>query len=121
MSIDLNRRTLVLAAGAAALGCVGGVAAGAGEGRVIDIVAKKFEYVPNEIRVKRGEAVQLRFTAPEVTMGFNLPDFKVRADLLPGQVTTVQLAPDRAGTFTFACDIFCGSGHEDMSGTLIVA
>jgi cytochrome c oxidase subunit 2 len=77
--------------------------------------------VPAEIHVKLGEAVTLEFSAVDVPMGFNLADFKLRADLMPGKVTPVQLTPDRAGTFTFLCDVFCGSGHEDMSGTLVVA
>ncbi|HMA09868.1 MAG TPA: cytochrome c oxidase subunit II, partial [Ramlibacter sp.] len=59
-------------------------------------------------------------TAPEVTMGFNLPDFGVRADLVSGKVTRVELTPDKAGSFTFLCDVFCGTGHEDMSGRLVV-
>jgi cytochrome c oxidase subunit 2 len=54
-------------------------------------------------------------------MGFNAPDFGVRADIIPGQVARVRLVPDKVGTFTFLCDIFCGSGHETMSGTITVA
>jgi cytochrome c oxidase subunit 2 len=54
-------------------------------------------------------------------MGFNLPDFNVRADIVPGKVATVKLTPDKTGTFTFLCDIFCGEGHETMAGQLVVA
>jgi cytochrome c oxidase subunit II len=36
-------------------------------------------------------------------------------------VATVRLTLDKAGSFVFLCDVFCGSGHEDMSGTLVVA
>ena len=53
-------------------------------------------------------------------MGFSAPDFNVRADILPGMIDRVRITPDKAGTFEFVCDVFCGSGHEDMSGTLIV-
>jgi cytochrome c oxidase subunit 2 len=53
-------------------------------------------------------------------MGFNLADFNARADVIPGKTTTVRVTPDKTGSFTFVCDIFCGSGHEDMYGTLIV-
>ena len=91
------------------------------EGRVIDIVAKKFVFVPDVLRARKGETLILRFTAPEVTMGFNLPDFGLRTDLAPDRVTQVQVTPDRAGTFTFLCDVFCGTGHEDMNGTLVVS
>jgi cytochrome c oxidase subunit 2 len=32
----------------------------------------------------------------------------------------VRLMPDKVGTFTFLCDVFCGSGHETMNGTITV-
>jgi cytochrome c oxidase subunit II len=120
MRVDANRRVWIGAAGAIALGSVVGLAPAKAKSRVIKVVAKKFEFVPGEIRVKQGESVTLQFTAPEVPMGFNLADFKLRADIMPGKTTSVELTPDKAGTFTFLCDVFCGSGHEDMSGTLIV-
>jgi cytochrome c oxidase subunit II len=53
-------------------------------------------------------------------MGFNLPDFKTRADIVPGKTTRVRLVPDKAGSFVFLCDVFCGIGHEGMSGKLTV-
>jgi cytochrome c oxidase subunit II len=109
------------AAGALALSSLAALAPAAPKARVIKVVAKKFVYVPNEIRMKRGETVMLQFTAPEVPMGFSLPDFGVRADIMPGKVTSLQLTPDKNGTFTFLCDVFCGTGHEDMNGTLVVS
>lgn len=108
------------AAGAIALSSAVFIASAKPKARVIKIVAKKFEFVPGEIHVKQGETVTLQFTTPEVPMGFNLADFKLRADLMPGKVVSLELTPDRAGTFTFLCDVFCGTGHEDMSGMLIV-
>ena len=43
-----------------------------------------------------------------------------RMDILPKEATRVSLTPDKAGTFTFACDVFCGDGHDEMTGTLVV-
>jgi cytochrome c oxidase subunit 2 len=119
----LNRRAVLHAAGAFTLATLtaGVAAAQATKPRVIRVVAKKFEFVPAEIRVRPGEAVTLLFTAPEVPMGFNLADFQLRVDIVPGQVARLDFKPDRAGRFTFLCDVFCGSGHEEMSGTLVVA
>jgi cytochrome c oxidase subunit II len=88
--------------------------------RVIDVVARKFEFIPEEIRLHVGESATLRFTAPDVPMGFSLADFKIRADIVPGRTTTIRLRPDRTGRFIFACDVFCGGGHEEMGGVLIV-
>ncbi|HMA07188.1 MAG TPA: cytochrome c oxidase subunit II, partial [Ramlibacter sp.] len=73
------------------LGRAGSLALAQAQPRVVEVVAKKFVYVPDVIRVNRGETVILQFTAPEVTMGFSLPDFGVRADLVAGQVTRVEL------------------------------
>jgi cytochrome c oxidase subunit 2 len=42
-------------------------------------------------------------------------------DIVPGKVATLRVTADKAGSFVFLCDIFCGTGHEEMSGTLIVA
>jgi cytochrome c oxidase subunit 2 len=120
MAVDRMRRSLLAATGAAGLASLAGVAALAAEPRVIKVVAKKFVYVPDRIEVKQGESVVLELTAPEVPMGFNLPDFKVRADVIPGQMATVRFTADKAGSFTFLCDVFCGQGHEDMSGMLVV-
>jgi cytochrome c oxidase subunit 2 len=113
-------RRRVLAAGlAAAAGAALGRGAFAQE-RVIQVTARKFEFAPEVIELKQGEAVVLELSTADVLMGFNAPDFKVRADIPPGQVTRVRLAPDRAGEFEFFCDNFCGEGHETMSGKIRV-
>lgn len=88
--------------------------------KVIHITAKKFAFTPAEITVKKGEPVAIEIKSADVRHGFSLPDFGVRIDIKPGQTNTVRFNPDKAGQFTFTCDVFCGSGHEDMSGTLIV-
>ena len=49
-----------------------------------------------------------------------MPEFGIRADIVPDQETRVTITPTKAGSFVFFCDIFCGDGHEDMSGTLVV-
>jgi cytochrome c oxidase subunit 2 len=88
--------------------------------RTIKITTKRFDYSPAEVTVKKGVPVVLEFTSKDVPMGFNLPDFNVRADIIPGQVTRLRLVPDKTGTFIFLCDVFCGIGHEEMNGKLTV-
>lgn len=115
-----QRRSILLAAGAMALGSITALTQAQTQPRVIDIVAKRFAFVPNEIHVKKGETVLLQFTAPDVAMGFALADFKAQVDIVPGQVASLLLTPDKLGSFPFLCDVFCGSGHEEMDGTLVV-
>jgi len=105
--------------GATAIGGVG--AATQPKEKVVKILARRFTYSPNHLDLKLGEPVVLEFKTADVLMGFNAPDFQVRADIVPGKVVRVPLTPDKVGTFTFLCDIFCGSGHETMSGTITVS
>jgi cytochrome c oxidase subunit 2 len=105
---------------AALLGFVGGYANSAAEEPVIRITAQKFEYDRHEIALKKGVAVVIELTSLDRVHGFSLPDFKTRADAIPGMVTRVRFVPNKAGTFEFFCDVFCGDGHEEMTGKIVV-
>jgi len=50
----------------------------------------------------------LEFVTADVVRGFNAPDFKARADIIPGKVSRLRLVPDKTGNLVFLCDIFCG-------------
>ena len=88
--------------------------------RVIQVTARKFEYSPSEITLQRGVAVVLELTSLDREHGFKLPALGIDTKIEPGQVTRVRIVPTQTGHFTFACDVFCGSGHDDMSGELVV-
>ena len=119
--MPFSRRQLLAAGiGAAASAVLGAAALGQGGEKVIRVTARKFKYEPEEITLKQGEPVVLELVTADVLMGFNAPDFNTRADIVPGQVVRVRLTPEKTGTFEFHCDIFCGDGHEDMSGTIQV-
>src|SRR6266705_847504 len=100
-----QRRRLLAAAIVAAAGAFGAGGLAQPKEKVIRITARKFAFLPGEITLKRGVPVVLEF---------------VRADILPGRVSRVRFTPDKTGTFVFLCDIFCGDGHERMSGKLKV-
>ncbi|NVD73456.1 cupredoxin domain-containing protein [Duganella sp. BJB1802] len=114
----LTKRRLLMCA-PLALVALGAVQARAKE-RVIKIEARKFRFAPNVIELKKGEAVVLELTALDFPHGFSVPDLKIRADLVMGKPVQVRLKPETAGQFGFLCDNFCGSGHEEMAGTIIV-
>jgi cytochrome c oxidase subunit II len=89
--------------------------------QVIKITAKKFEYSPKEIRIKRGVPVILEFTSLDRVHGFTVPGLGgIRATIEPGKVTHLRILAPKTGTYEFHCDIFCGDGHEDMNGTIVV-
>jgi len=91
------------------------------EPRVIAIHAKKFEFTPGELELKLGDPVVFELTTDDIHMGFDAPELGLHADLVPGKPVRVPFTPRKAGSFEFACDVFCGSGHEEMSGVIKVA
>jgi cytochrome c oxidase subunit 2 len=122
--MNMNRKRLLQLLGATAvvaliLGMRARTGAAATE-QVIHLTAKKFQYSPSEITVKKGQPVAIEIVSLDRKHGFLIPDFKIRTDVKPGGQNVVRFTPDKAGTFNFHCDLFCGSGHEGMEGTLVV-
>lgn len=112
-----RRRWLALAAaGTAALLRVDARAAP----RVIKVHARRFVFTPDHIALAPHESVVFELTAQDTMMGFSIPQFGVRADVPPGTVVRLSVTAGAAGTVPFLCDIFCGSGHEQMNGVILV-
>ena len=72
------------------------------------------------IQVKKGDTVRLQITSMDTDHGFAIAEFGVNATIPAGKTVTVEFVADRQGTFTTQCSVFCGTGHPDMQGTLIV-
>lgn len=94
-------------------------AGAAGDG-AIRISAKKFEFSPSTVTLKRGRTATLVLASLDRKHGFLIPDLKIRADIPAGGSATVTVTPDKVGTFPFRCDLFCGSGHDSMTGKIVV-
>ncbi len=95
----------------------------AGQGSVaheIQMTAKKYEFDPKLITVKKGEHVKLIITALDRDHGFKLEAFGINQKLKKGEPTTIEFTADKAGTFPFQCSEFCGLGHGKMKGKLVV-
>ena len=90
------------------------------EEKVIKISAKKFEFSPKEITLKKGEPVVFEISSEDRTHGFRLKDFGIRAEVKTSEPTRVPFTPDKTGEFAFSCDVVCGGGHAEMFGKLVV-
>jgi cytochrome c oxidase subunit II len=88
--------------------------------KVIKVTAKRFEYTPQQITLKKGVPAIFQLTSEDRTHGFNIPAMNLRADIAPGKITELKVIPQKTGEFDFFCDVFCGSGHEGMNGKITV-
>jgi cytochrome c oxidase subunit 2 len=110
----------VLFATVMALALVQPHAAHADSPRVVEITAKRFEFSPNQITLKKGEPVTLRLTTADVVHGFFLRPLKIDELISPEKPTEITITPETAGTFTTICDHFCGVNHGNMKMTVVV-
>ena len=84
------------------------------------ITAKQFEFIPSTITVNTGDTVRLSVTSIDVAHGFSISQFKVSEVLAINETKVIEFVADKAGTYSMFCSVFCGSGHGQMRGTLIV-
>ena len=88
--------------------------------REIKITARRFEFSPKTITVRKGERVRLVVTSEDVDHGFALKEFDIDQEIKAKQTKVIEFTPNREGRFQFSCSVFCGDGHNDMAGELIV-
>ena len=58
--------------------------------------------------------------ADDVLHSFFIPQFRVKQDILPGRYTQLWFTPTKVGTFDLFCAEYCGTGHSQMLGKVIV-
>ena len=90
------------------------------EPRVVEIVAKRFQFTPNVVTLKKDEPVVLRLRSEDVVHGFFARPLGIDTTIPPGQVTDVKVTPHAAGSYPFICHHFCGAGHGGMKLTVVV-
>jgi cytochrome c oxidase subunit II len=91
-----------------------------GNVEIIKVTAKKYEFSPARIELKKGQTTILELSSLDRLHGFYVPDLEIIADVMPGKPVQVSITPEETGTFRFLCNSFCGSGHEEMHGEIIV-
>lgn len=105
--------------------------------QVIEVTAKKYEFEPSRIHVKKGAHVRLKITATDHAHGFEIeryaehvaksgpPGLEFPAPqkcvkIEKGETATVDFVAQAEGTYHFKCCVHCGIHHGSMKGELIV-
>jgi cytochrome c oxidase subunit 2 len=89
--------------------------------KVIQVTAERFKFSPGVIHLRVGEPVVLELTSLDRRHGFQVPDLNIDETVEPGKVTRVRVVPEKPATYDFHCSVFCGSGHEEMAGQIVVS
>lgn len=86
----------------------------------LEITAKNWEFIPSTITVQKDKPLRLRVMSIDVAHGFRISEFGINERLEPNQEVVIDFTPDKVGTFSFFCNVYCGRGHGGMKGTLAV-
>jgi len=95
----------------------GSPAAGGGTPRNIVVTATNFAFDPTDIQLHVGDTVQITLQNKDGVHGLAIPDLGV--DLRNGQ--TAKFTVDKEGRYDFYCAVQCGTGHDNMTGTINVS
>jgi cytochrome c oxidase subunit 2 len=80
----------------------------------IEITAQRFNFMPGEITLKKGEPVILVLKSLDVDHGLRIREFGVNAIIKAGKTVEVKFTPNKSGDFIGHCSNFCGPGHGSM-------
>ena len=82
--------------------------------RTITIHAKKYEFIPAEITVKKDQTVKLELTSDDVEHSLEVPGLAINSVMKKGEMTDVDVTPTETGDFKGKCGKFCGFRHGKM-------
>ncbi len=85
------------------------------------IVASNWKFEPSTITLQAGQVTQLRLTSSQGVHGLQSQDVGLPLNVIePDKVVTLDVVPNKPGTYVLHCAIICGAGHENMILTVVV-
>lgn len=73
-----------------------------------------------DLHILLGQPIKMVLRATDVLHDFYVPQFRAKMDMVPGMVTFYWMTPTRTGTFDILCAEYCGVGHHEMRGQVVV-
>lgn len=72
------------------------------------------------LQFKKGQTYRLHMSSLDIQHGFGLLPVNMNFQIVPGYDHVITLTPTMAGEFPIICNEFCGIGHHQMTGKIIV-
>jgi len=73
-----------------------------------------------ELYLPLNRQVDLQMSSNDVIHSFWVPEFRVKQDIVPGQVTELRITPSLLGNYKVRCAELCGASHAYMEGLVKV-
>ncbi len=114
----ISKRSLVRRGAAVILCCVPlvlGAAQKEDAPQIIEVHARKFEYVPSELTLRKGVTYKLHLTSDDVPHTLRVKALGLNGAMKPNEFTDVLFTPEESGDFRADCGLYCGAGHTKMA------
>ena len=72
------------------------------------------------LKLEKGVTYTLHLSSEDVNHGFSLYPVNLNLQVVPGYDYALKVTPNQTGEFTLVCNEFCGIGHHNMTGRIIV-
>lgn len=94
----------------------------AAHGEPIYVMATKYTFTPNTVRLAAGEQYELQMLSADVVHAFSVQmgGTSYNAVVMPKMVTALKLKPTKPGKYLVVCNEYCGIGHDYMYFSIIV-
>lgn len=73
-----------------------------------------------QLHLKQGVPYKFELVSKDVIHNFNVPDYTILMDAVPGRVNVVWNLFDKPGEYHIQCREYCGFGHPTMKAKLFV-
>ena len=83
------------------------------------LVARTWQFFPI-LKLKKGQTYRLHISSPDLQHGFSLQPLNMNFQVVPGYDHVLTITPTTAGTFSIICNEYCGLGHQEKTGKIIV-
>lgn len=91
------------------------------EPRIVEVTARRFAFDPSQIEAAVGERLQLVIRSADGVHGVEIKKLKIKKEIpRGGEPVTIDFTATTEGSFPILCSEYCGNGHDDMAGLLIV-
>lgn len=88
--------------------------------RTIHMGVRQYAWDPSVIQAKQGELVRLIIHNADVQHGLVIPELNVLNIDIPTEGAVIEFEANKVGTFVFFCSYYCGEGHSEMRGKIII-
>jgi cytochrome c oxidase subunit 2 len=88
-------------------------------GSDVYLIARTWEWWPI-LELEKGESYRLHLSSMDWQHGFSLQPVNINLQIYPGYEMVLTLTPTETGEFGIVCNEYCGIGHHEMLGRLIV-